>query len=507
MGRKTVKDQEIVVIGAGIAGLNAAMALAGRGRKITLIERDPPPPDASPDEAFNVWERKGVGHLRHSHAFLARLYMLIKTKHPDLLKDLLAAGCRELRFEDTLPATLRADYVPQPEDENLTILTSRRTTLEFVMRAYVGRMEGVTIQTHTRVTGLVHDNAPDGTLRITGLTYLRGEDAGTLTADLLVDAGGKNAFGTDWLRDAGVTLRTEVENAGILYYTRHYRLNPGQSEPERGKLPGGADIGYVKYGIFPADNGCFSITLAVPEIEMELRRAIIRPENFDAICRAIPALTPWIEETRVTPTSRVFGMGELKSQWRHFMENGRPVVLNYFPIGDCLIRTNPLYGRGCSFAAVAAEALNTALSGTTDPAEQARIYFDEVTREIRPYYDVMRKQDAASSRQAANTLVPDYKPGLRAKLTKSFVEDAMNIALRADITLFRQAMQGFHMLDHPNDWLKRPRNILRVLGFWARGKRRNADYYLPRLGPKRHDMFSRLKISPTADMRTPQANT
>ncbi|MEQ9520428.1 MAG: FAD-dependent oxidoreductase [Parvibaculum sp.] len=501
-----VKDREILVIGAGIAGLNAALALAGKGRKITLIERDAPPPDTSPDEAFDVWERKGVGHLRHSHAFLARLYVLIKTKHPALLSDLLAAGCRELRFADTLPATLRTAYVPLPDDENLTILTSRRTTLEFVMRAYVSRMEGVSILTDRRVTGFTLDKAPDGTPRVTGVTYLEGDGVKSSTADLVVDAGGKNALGTDWLKDAGITLRTEAENAGILYYTRHYRLKPGQTEPERGKLPAAADIGYVKYGLFPADNGCFSITLAVPDVEMELRRAVIRPENFDAICRSIPGLAPWVEETRVTPTSRVFGMGELKSQWRHFVENGCPLVLNYFPIGDNLIRTNPLYGRGCSFAAVAAEALNNSLMLTDDPAKQALAYFAEVTQEIRPYYDVMRKQDAAALRQATNTLKEGYKPGWRATLTKSFIEDALNISLRADIALFRQAMKGFHMISHPNDWLKKPGNMLRVLRYWIRGKKRNADFYLPRLGPKREDMFAMLNISPTADMQTHQSN-
>ena len=30
-----------------------------------------------------------------------------------------------------------------------------------------------------------------------------------------------------------------------------------------------------KFGVFPGDNGCFSITLCVPEVEEELRKKIV----------------------------------------------------------------------------------------------------------------------------------------------------------------------------------------------------------------------------------------
>jgi len=497
-----VAGENILVIGAGIAGLNAALALSQPGRNVTLIERDPPPPDASPDAAFDIWERRGVGHLRHSHAFLARLYLLIREKYPDLLQALLDAGCRELRFEDGIPNTLRDDYERAPEDDDLTILTSRRTTLEFIMRRYAATLPGMTFMTGTRVKGLRQERATDGTPMITGVTIdNQGQDQ-TLTADLVIDAGGKNALGMDWLKTSGIQVRQDVEGAGILYYTRHYRLRPGQEEPPRGKLPSAADLGYIKFGIFPADNGCFSITLAVPEVEMELRRRIVHPEVFDTVCRAIPGMEPWIEEERTEPKSKVYGMGELKSQWRHLIENDKPVVLNYFPMGDNLIRTNPLYGRGCSFAAVEAQALARALDATDDPAERARQYHAEVTREVRPYYDSMLKQDRAAIRRAANGLNPNYEAGFKARLAKSFIEDAINIALRSDVDLLREAMHGFHMLSHPDAWLKKPKNFIKVMRVWARGKKRNKAYYLPRIGPNRKEMFELLDLSPTVDWDT-----
>src|SRR5205823_4181043 len=79
----------VIVVGAGIAGLGAALALGDGTREITILDRDPPPPDLSPDEAFYRWERKGATQLRHSHAFIGKLTALIRERYPDLLTELL----------------------------------------------------------------------------------------------------------------------------------------------------------------------------------------------------------------------------------------------------------------------------------------------------------------------------------------------------------------------------------------------------------------------------------
>jgi glycine/D-amino acid oxidase-like deaminating enzyme len=36
-------SERIIIVGAGIAGLGSAMALAREGRTVTVLDRDPPP--------------------------------------------------------------------------------------------------------------------------------------------------------------------------------------------------------------------------------------------------------------------------------------------------------------------------------------------------------------------------------------------------------------------------------------------------------------------------------
>jgi 2-polyprenyl-6-methoxyphenol hydroxylase-like FAD-dependent oxidoreductase len=490
--------EQVLVIGAGMAGLWTALALAPTGRDVVLLERDPPPPQGDADTAFHDWNRRGVGHLRHSHAFLARLRLIIRDDHPELLQELLEAGCRDLPFEGGLTDIQRRTYAPSSLDRDLAILTSRRTTLELIMRRYVERQPNVTIRSETFVKAL--KIAPGSIPVVTGVVAEDAAGTHEIAADIVVDAGGRLSPAFDQLLESGVRVPEESETCGILYFTRHYRLNPGQAEPERSKESPTGDLEYLKFGVFPADNGCFSITICVPEIEMELRKAIVDPEVFDSICAKLPGLAPWIDPAKAQGVSRVFGMGDLHSRWRTMAKDSRAAVLGFFPVGDSLVRTNPLYGRGCSFAAVSAHLLRDAITASADPAARALLYQSATDRELRPYYDVMRNADRDAIRRAKHALTPGYRPSHRGRLTRSFLEDGVAIAVRSDTDLLRAALKGFHMLEHPQAWLKRPANLAKILGYWARGKARNAEAYRPKGGPERAEMLHALGISPDLDV-------
>lgn len=497
-------SEGIVVIGAGIGGLCTALSLAASGRSITLLEQDQPPPSDDADVVFLDWHRRGAGHIRQSHAFLARLRNIIKQRHPRLLKELEDLGARELTFDMMLTDIQRDRYTPEPEDADLTIITSRRTTLELAMRRYVEGLDNVTIRSGFFVRKLKTRAGPDGVIEVLGVS---GEDRGVpveLTADTVIDASGKSGFLINQLMEDGARISEESESAGILYFTRHYRLLPGMEEPSRTENPPATgDLGYIKFGVFPGDNGCFSITISVPEVELELRKAIVDPDIFHAITLQLPGLRPWTNADRSEPRGKVYGMGDLHSRWRDMVTDGIPATRNYFPLGDTLVRTNPLYGRGCSFAAVSAEMLRETFDQTSDPTARQLAYHKRLRDELRPYYLNQRAQDRSAIKRAEAELTPGYRKSWRGRMIESFFDDGVRIALRTDIGLLRQAMRGFHMLEHPNKWLGKPGNLARVLYVWARGKKRNASAYPPSPGPDREEMMTRLAIDHRADLREP----
>ena len=485
--------ERVAVVGAGIAGLGVAMALGREGREILLIDRDAPPPK-NVETAFETWERKGVTQLRHSHVFLGRLVSLIRDKHPRLHKMLHDAGAREFDFEAGLPMSLRDKYAPEEDDKNLAFLFSRRTTLEHVMRAYVETLPGVRFITSAAVRTLTITRT-SGIPTVTGLIIEReGAAPETVSAEIVVDASGRNSLLTDFLREQGVTIEEERNPAGILYFTRHYRLRDGQDEPPRDATPGAGDLGYIKYGVFAADNRHFSITLAVPEIETALRTAVVNPETFDAVCTSIPGAARWIDPKRAEPVTKVFGMGNLFNVWRHFVHNGTPVVLGFFAVGDAALRTNPLYGRGCSCAMMHAHLLGDVVNETADPAERAVKFSTRTKRDLRPFWDMLVKQDMGAIRRAKNEQNPNYKPRLRARLIKSFAEDAVGPATRSNLNVFRAIMRGFHMIEAPTVWLTHPLIVARVLLTWATPKSAKLKLYPPKLGPERSAMLAQLGL-------------
>jgi 2-polyprenyl-6-methoxyphenol hydroxylase-like FAD-dependent oxidoreductase len=490
-----VDKENIAIVGAGICGLCTALALGSKGHRVTVYERDIPPPEGGAEEAFFNWKRRGAAQFRHPHAFLSVMCNLLEERYPDLVGEFWRAGARKMTFTDTLPPELAATYVPEPGDEKMWLLMCRRATMETVLRRYVENTHGITIANNTSVIGITTEER-DEAQAITGLELRTSEgDIETIHPNLIVDASGRTTKFPEWFEKRGCTFGVEDDDAEIVYYTRHYRLHPGEDEPPRhGEARSAGDLGYIKYGIFPADNGHFAAILCIPNHEEELREAVKDADGFQQICLTIPGIEPWVNESKSTPTTHPFGFGDIHAVWRHYVKDGRPQALNYFAVGDAAIRTNPLYGRGCSTGIMHAHLLAELLDEISDPAERA-LRFNEKTEEIlRPIFKASLSDDKrgilrAKSIFEGNQL--DEASTLRGWLRAAFL-DAVAAAAREHIHVVRGALRTFNLMEKPGDFLKDRRVQWIVLRYLLRGRGRNAESRL-QPGPSRLEMLAVLK--------------
>jgi len=373
--------ERVVIIGGGVGGLTAALAFGRAGHPVTLLERDPLPPTADAEEAF-VAERRGAPQVHQTHGFLARLQVTLRDRFPDVLADLLAAG------GSTLPMT-RTLGDPMPGDEDLQVIIVRRTTLEWVLRKAVVAQAGVDVHTGVTITGLVAGPpAADGTPVVIGA---RAEDGTTYEGDLVLASTGRRGDVPGWLGAIGVDVPETVVESGLMYLTRWYR-NPYVDIPLDAKL--GGDLGFVKYLGIPGDGDTLSVTLAVRTKDSDLRSALSDPDRFDLACQLLPGPDIFFGNGPLIPIGDVRPMTGLLNRIRRFIADGRPTVLGFHAIGDAHTTTNPLYGRGCSLAAVQAVLLaDAAAAHPGDASERAIAYETACTREVEPWFEASVQMD------------------------------------------------------------------------------------------------------------------
>ena len=371
--------------------------------------------------------------------------------------------------------------------------------METVLRRYVESKHNVTINNTSNVVGMTTSGTSED-ITLTGLEVQvdRG-DIEQVSHDVVVDASGRGTNFPAWLDALGSRVTTEDDDADIVYYTRHYQLNPGEQEPSRhNKERSAGDLGYMKYGVFPGDNGHFAVIICLPNHETELREAIKDPDQFDDICNAIPGLKPWVSPSKSTPTTSSFGFGDIHATWRHFVNDGIPVALNFFAVGDSAVRTNPLYGRGCSTGTIHAHLLARILDEFTDPVERALQFDEETENELRPIFSASLIEDKRGIKRAVAVLEGkdiEDTGGLKNWLKAAF-GDAINSAASEQLHVLRGAMRTFNLMEKPGDFLKDNKIRWTILRYMLRGRAKNNRARFQR-GPKREQML---------DIAEPQRN-
>jgi 2-polyprenyl-6-methoxyphenol hydroxylase-like FAD-dependent oxidoreductase len=468
----------VAVVGGGVSGLGAALALARQGHDVTVLERDDTPMPASPDEAFE-WDRRGAPQVRHSHAFLARLRNMLRDEYPDVLASLFAAGATELRFGEDLPPTI-TNFEREAGDDDLVMIACRRTTFEWVVRRAALAEGRVTFRTGVAVDGFVPEGP--GSLHVVGVHLT---DGSTVEADLVVVAAGRRTAMPDWLTAMGAPeVREEAEDTGIVYFSRFYRLREGEPFPPRSGAIGG-DLGYLKYGVFVGDNRTFSVTLATPTEDDQLRKMLADPAVFDNAARQLVATAPWLDGRAEPLDPTVHVMAGLLNRKRDWVIDGEPVVTGMVPIGDAVLCTNPLYGRGCSTAFWGAHLLADAVAAfPNDLREIALAYDASLKAEILPWYVAGVQQDAEARRVAAAHLAgedPDADVSDPRTFQRAVLRDGLLPAVRSDAVVLRAFVRNFNLLTPPDQLIGDADFGARVFAVWQDRDNRPPE---PALGPK-----------------------
>ena len=489
-------SRRIVVIGGSVAGLGVALALSGRGHRVTLLEADASPPPASHLEAFERWERRGSPQARHSHALLARLRNLIRDHAPELLAKLLACGAEELRFTDRV-RELFADPVLQPGDEDIVFLACRRITFEWVLRRHVLDTGRVEFRDGVEVTGLEARRNGSRPPCVTGVRARLPDGREELvTGDLVVDCSGRRSKLRSWLPAVGTRpVREASSPCGIFYTSRFYRLLDGVVPPTLEGGIVGADLGYLKVGIFAGDSRVFSITLAASPGDADMRRVLRRPA-FEAAVGAVPLAAAWTSPDVSEPVTDVQGMARLDNTRRWLVEDGEPLALAFAAVGDSLIHTNPIVGRGCSLAWTSAFDLADCLDLHGDDLRAlALAHHERVERNIVPWYELQLAQDAdaievAEAQQRGEdpfrTANPDGSQNPKA-FVRSLLKEGLMPALREDLPMLRLFMRTVNLLDPPGDLMRNPVFLQGLLASFARRDQREKVV----LGPSREGMLER----------------
>jgi 2-polyprenyl-6-methoxyphenol hydroxylase-like FAD-dependent oxidoreductase len=437
----TRQQADVVVLGAGLAGLSASLAFARTGRRVLLLERDGPAEDGDADRLFERWERLGIAHFRQPHNFLALARQVLLEGAPDVLEAVVGLGALENRQYELLPGEA------QPEDEAFVSICARRPVFESALGRAVHAEDNVKLEAKTRLVALLTDGArSNGRIRVTGV---RTDGDQEIHAHLIVDALGRTSPVGSWLRALGAPPILERRSeCGLLYYSRHFRFRHGVEMPRLPSLLLGprGEIGYLAFSVFVEDNRTFAPVLMIPPWDRELR-AFKSNEAFMAAALSMPPLVPWVHPDQSEPITPVLPMGSLQNLHRSLVVDSEPVAVGIQPIGDALCHTNPTFAYGASLSIHHGFTLARLANRGADPRAIALAFDDAAGADAAARFNAVSAEDRDRLRLWQGEPLDVREPGDSMAL---FLRMSAYPAAAKDPELFRAVARRVNLLDPPD---------------------------------------------------------
>jgi 2-polyprenyl-6-methoxyphenol hydroxylase-like FAD-dependent oxidoreductase len=350
------QGRHAIVVGASLAGLATAAALADRFDRVTLIERDTLP--------ANGKARTGVPQGRHGHILLPAGLHALTALLPGITDDLLAHGAHLIdlggvRFH------IAGGHLAL-DDSELQVVGATRPLLESVVRTRVRTLAAVEVVEGSDARGLVLDDAG----RVAGLR-VRPRDGGAeevLHGDLVVDAAGRGSRSPRWLADLGYAAPEEERfPVGVHYATRLFRWRPedltGCRHVVAAVPPGGRRGGF---SVVVEDGRCLVTLVGVlgerPPTDLD---------GFVDYAGTLEADDLHVLADGAEPVSEP-STGAFPAYLRRHYERLRRLPDGFVAVGDAVCSFNPLYAQGMSVALREAALLGSVLdqhgTGAVGPA-------------------------------------------------------------------------------------------------------------------------------------------
>jgi 2-polyprenyl-6-methoxyphenol hydroxylase-like FAD-dependent oxidoreductase len=369
----------IVVLGAGLTGLAAALLLARDGHEVTVLERNSAGPVGDAEALWVDWQRPGASQFRLGHLMLGRWRSLMEQEFPDVLAEVERLGGQVLGPLDVLPASFTGG--PRAGDEDLRFVQARRPVVEGAMAAVASRSRDLVVRRGVRAESLLQ-----GAEVVEGVPHAAGVLTGSgkvIRAELVVDAMGRRSPLADMLGAIGARRPIEErEQLGFVYYGRHFRIVSDDVAPVATALIHFEGMSLL---VIPADGRTFSVIFICAANDRELRA--LREERA---WERVLALFPDLAQARAgsEPITSVQVMPGAEDRHLRFVHDGMPVATGVVVVGDAAIRTNPSLGRGSSIGLTQACVLRDVLRevGAERPERLVMRFAEACDVEVVPLY-------------------------------------------------------------------------------------------------------------------------
>jgi flavin-dependent dehydrogenase len=395
-----------VVIGASIAGLTAARALANLMDRVTVIERDWVPRGPG--------RRRGVPQARHTHTLTTAAQHGLEQLFPGMGKDLSAAGANRIRMPLDVLLLGPAGWLPR-FDSGLSVLSAGRDLIDGVIRDRLRADPKVTFLPEHDAVAL--EPGPQDT--VTGV-WVRERDRKApdgwsarrlIQADFVVDAGGRGSRAPQWLTELGYQPpRETVVASRTTHATALFTPPVGHFADWKSLLITAADDNPGQGVLHPTERGHWSVTISSAVGSRP-------PADRESLLRAAAGLRhPLLHEVieAATPLGPVYSCGGTENRWRHY-EELRRWPDQFLVVGDALAALDPLHGQGMTTAVQCALVLDQLLSAHGTPIGLGHRLRRALAHRLAPAWQVSTHNLTA----AGGTT--DQLAGLRSRIGSRYV--------------------------------------------------------------------------------------